>query len=553
MRNSKKQIKSNTKNPIRKKFWALFAICFLSVGIYTAIAQQSKTDSLLSVLKSAKEDTSKVKILNQLFEHYEFNDAVKAQEYITESTLLSKKINYPKGLAKCYINAGFFAEDTGNYNQAIIHYEQAQKVFEKINDKKGKASVYNNKGNSYKHLGKYSEALKNYKAALIIMTEFNDKKGIATAYNNIGIILNDQGNYPEALKYYLSALKLREELNDKQAIAASYNNIGSNYESQGNYQEALKNHLAALKLKKEIGNRSGIAMSYSNIGISYFHLKNYPEALRNHMASLEIRKEMGDKIGIASCYNNIGNVHYEQGVAASLKNDNSYSKKEFNLTINNYYASLKIKEEIGDKNGIASSNINLGTLNLILNNYTEAQIYLNKALSVSMEIGSKDEIRDCYNSFVKMDSSKGNWKEAYLNQKLYVLYRDSLNNEENTKKTVQAEMQYEFNKKVSLAKANQEKKDAIAQADIRKQKIILWSVIGGLFLVILFAVFILRSYSQIKKKNSKIFQQKKIIEEKQTEILDSIHYAARIQHCMMPSEKYMVQNLARMKTKTNQN
>jgi hypothetical protein len=45
---------------------------------------------------------------------------------------------------------------------------------------------------------------------------------------------------------------------------------------------------------------------------------------------------------------------------------------------------------------------------------------------------------------------------------MYILYRDSLLSKENNKKTLQVQLQYEYDKKESLAKAEQEKKDALA-------------------------------------------------------------------------------------------
>jgi cell division protein FtsL len=46
-----------------------------------------------------------------------------------------------------------------------------------------------------------------------------------------------------------------------------------------------------------------------------------------------------------------------------------------------------------------------------------------------------------------------------------------------------------------------------------------------LVLVMVFAVYVYRSFLQKKKINIEITQQKRIIEEKQKEILDSIYYA----------------------------
>ena len=114
-------------------------------------------------------------------------------------------------------------------------------------------------------------------------------------------------------------------------------------------------------------------------------------------------------------------------------------------------------------------------------------------------------------------------------------------------------MQYDFDKKETQAKAEQDKKDAVAQAEKRKQQVILYSVIGGLGVVLLFALFIYRSLIQIRKKNILITEQKRKIEEKQKEILDSIHYAKRIQDAILPRESYIQKTLNRLMKKNNLN
>jgi hypothetical protein len=47
------------------------------------------------------------------------------------------------------------------------------------------------------------------------------------------------------------------------------------------------------------------------------------------------------------------------------------------------------------------------------------------------------------------------------------------------------------------------------------------------------------------KAESQLAERKRMIEEKQKEILDSIHYAKRIQRTLMPSEKYIARKLQR--------
>src|SRR6185437_3972471 len=100
-----------------------------------------------------------------------------------------------------------------------------------------------------------------------------------------------------------------------------------------------------------------------------------------------------------------------------------------------YFASLKIEEEIGDKQGIANCLINLGQVSLKLNKVKEATTYLNKALQLSVETGDKEATKETYGGLTALDSTVGNYKAAFAHYKLYVAYSDSLINEETKKKS----------------------------------------------------------------------------------------------------------------------
>ena len=87
------------------------------------------------------------------------------------------------------------------------------------------------------------------------------------------------------------------------------------------------------------------------------------------------------------------------------------------------------------------------------------------------EIGTLDYVREGYATFAHLDSINGNYKQALEHYKLFVATRDSIDNEANTKKLVETQMQYDFDKKETLAKAEQDKKDLIAQKELQKQKL----------------------------------------------------------------------------------
>jgi LytS/YehU family sensor histidine kinase len=82
---------------------------------------------------------------------------------------------------------------------------------------------------------------------------------------------------------------------------------------------------------------------------------------------------------------------------------------------------------------------------------------------------------------------------------MYVFYRDSSINQENNKKLVQSQMQYDFDKKEANTKAQQDKKDVLAKAEIKRQTLIRNSTFAGVGIAGLFSFFLIRSVNRRRK------------------------------------------------------
>jgi len=547
-----------------QKLYIFFALCGLVLNVF---GQNKKLDSLFTVLKITKEDTIKINTLNTLACEFRSNNSDTAIYLANQALILSQKIDYKMGMADAYLWGGTAVNTLGKFEEAIKQLTKAKNIYEQLlttgaknilKIKKHLASSCNNIGNVYLNQGNYGKAVENYLVSLKIREEIGDKNSIAASYNNIGMVYDYQGNYPKALENYFFSLKIREEIADKPGIAGNYNNIGIIYSIQGNYQKALENYFASLKIRKEIGDKRGIAGCFNNIGSVYRNQRNYPKALENQLASLKINQEIGDKKGTSVCYNNIVSVYLSQG---------DYSK-----ALKNSFVPLKISEEIGYKEGIDDAYINIGIANTKLNHFPLAMEYLIKALLLSKEIGSKDYIKESYKGLAEADSASGDYKQAFSDYKQYIIYRDSLFNEENIKKTVQAQMQYDFDKKETIAKEEQEKKDLANTEQRKQQRTIIFSVITGLILVLLFSTFLYRRFKVTQKQNMVIQQQKQevekqreladsrriiaeeqkqviekqkhLVEEHQKEIVDSITYAKRLQQAILPSNEEITKHFA---------
>lgn len=545
------------------RFIANYKFCFLicfQLGSTTCFSQ-NRAGSLLNIVHTSKDDTLKVNALNELFLEFEFADQEKAAEYLKQALETAKKSNFKKGLATTYTYYGYFSEDLGDYPGALKHHISALKTSAEITDKKGIAASYNNIGIIYFNQGNYPQALKHQLMSLKIKEEINDKKGLATTYNSLGNVYSAQGNYPEALKNYFSFMKIEEKLGNKSRAASAYNNIGIIYKRQGNYAEALKHFYDALKIHIELNDKKGIARCYNNIGNVYLQQNNFEGALKNYFASLKIEGALGSKTGIALGSHNIATIYFLQ---ARDEPPSPSRDKKFEEALKNYQIALQIREAMGDKAGIAETSSNIGILLTYKRELESSQVYLIKAQNLSNEIGNKELIKDICKALARLDSAKGDYKQAFENYKLHVLYRDSLYNEETQKKTIQNQLTYDFEKKEAVAMAEHKKElenqQILSDEKSRKQKIVLLLISCFLILVLVFAGLIFRSLritrkqkhiielqkDLVEKQKQKVEEQKLIVEEKQKEIIDSITYARRIQQALLPTEKHIDRTLKRL-------
>jgi hypothetical protein len=190
---------------------------------------------------------------------------------------------------------------------------------------------------------------------------------------------------------------------------------------------------------------------------------------------------------------------------------------------------------------------------------TEAIVYAERSMRTAEELGFPENIKNAANLLKALYRKQGKFKEAFNMYELEIQMRDSINNQETRKASLKKQFQYDYEKKEAVANAEHkselEKQQAVADEKNRKQKIIIWSVAIGLLLVVVFAAFVFKSLNTTRKqkqlielKNKETEEQKKVIEEKQKDILDSIHYAKRIQTSLMPTDKYIDKILAVWKT-----
>ncbi|MFH0866620.1 MAG: tetratricopeptide repeat protein [Bacteroidota bacterium] len=469
---------------IIKNLYAYILFCiFVSVILIFVspdlIAQQSKSDSLLTDLKSASDDTSKVNLLNELFKEFQSVDKVKALAYATQALELSMKLNFQRGVASSYNNIGLANFNEGKSNEALENYLKALEIFTEISYKKGSSIVLANIGNLFYDQGNYPKTIEYFLQSLTLARECGDQQRSASLLGKIGIVYYDQGYYAKALSYYFKSLEIREEIGDKQGIAYVYGSIGHIYAAQENYDKSLEYYEKSLKIDQETNDTTGIANIYSNIGDVYNAKKDFSKALEYFQKAIALATEIGYKQVIAASLNNIGDIYKEQ--------------EKYVLASEYYSKALKINQELDDKQKIANSYYSIAEIYRKTGNNDNALLFFNKSLETAAVMDLKDLMKDNYQKIAETYASMENYMQAYNYHKLYSDIRDSIYNDENMQQITDMQAKYET---AEIEKENTLlKKDAEVQNLKYDQNVLLmYSLIAVFVLLVILTLFIFNNY-----------------------------------------------------------
>lgn len=277
--------------------------------------------------------------------------------------------------------------------------------------------------------------------AVAMARDLGDNAGLAMAFTSSGITYAQQGSWVSALNHFLKALKLREDLNDQHGMAALLSNIGIVHGRLNDEQRALQYHLRAVKFFQLANDRQGLAYAYNNIGVISMDQGKYDEAIRNFQSSLELKKELRDRPGIASTYLNLGITYYLLG--------------GLSRALENFQYSAKLYESLGDKHGLAEAMQRMGMLHLRRNAPDKAITLANKALSLARETNSRVTERNVLKLLSDAKKALGEPTAALRYFQEYTALKDSLFNEESSKRINEMTTSYEVAQREKSERENE--------------------------------------------------------------------------------------------------
>lgn len=464
-------------------FRYLFLLSFFGTGKFCGYSQTSiKRDSIEVFLRKMPDDTNKVNLLitnaKGSLNEYQPNDALK---YCAKALKLSQELKFKKGEAISLNLTGTAKCHLLKFQEGLQFHLRSLRLMEEINYLKGQGDVYFFIGDIFKGLSGYEKAIFNFNKAVEKYAEAKDTVAMCSAIEKIGHVTLDSKSKAskekaielsyKALAVYRRSLSILKKTKRLDRLAIVYVDIANDYLGLGQIEGKegktfLDSSIFYSKLSNEIcfniNKQSSAIVNYLNIGEANEYLGDfsgdYSEAVRNYNIAMNI----------------------------TGPDDMSYWK----MVAHQQLATIFYKK----------------------NDYETSMEHLLISNKLSTKIHSVVSIYENYILMSKIDSIKGNFKEAFHLQKRLGVIKDSLNFEESKRAANLLQAQFDFeskDKEINLLNKNQE----LQVAQISSQKAIRNYLIEG---VVLVALLLLLTFNRfiLKKKQNRIIEEKNVELEK---------------------------------------
>jgi len=452
---------------------AVVLVLILSTGHLLAQKQgQALLDSLVKVLPKQKEDTNKVKVLNDLCLGYHVLDPDTGIAYGKQALALAAKLDYAAGKAWAGSHIGLNYAYQSDYPTAMEYYGKAAKIFEQTGNKRGIAWVAMCTGNICKSRGEFSRALEYYLKALKLDEELGNKKDIAAVTLNIGTVYSALEDYAKAREYFNRALAGAEEAGDKRTINVTKRCIGVLFRKQGILDSALFYYDKALKVAEEINDKSSISSLAADMGAAYYELGYYAKALAYSHKALQLKRELGAKTDAAVCLTTVGWTYIK------LATDTSKKVKAFDVAelraIDPAYTPMPREKHALLKKGIEN---------------------IRESIAIFKEAGNMDDVASGYYNLARADSLNGDYHEALIAFCLSTRINDSLYSLKMSKEVATLGIR----KQMENDSLNNVHGRQVMELKLKQQRNFTYLGIGGILLLLGVSFFIMKERAKSEK------------------------------------------------------
>lgn len=385
--------------------------------------------------------------------------------------------------------------------------------------------------------------------------KINDIELLSRNYNLLGAIEFNQGNYEASRKYYDQKLAISQKIKDTSAIIETYYNISLICSQLGDLKNAINWQYKSLRLSEMIKDSSDIVYCSQGLAESYYRIEDFSSSHYYLKKAKRIAQANKDKYAQAGLLIDEGNIYqaqkqwetsikmYDEAIAIAILSEDKFheaiavnnkavsrtAQKKYSDAIMLFKQSEKISLSLNNQHGLLENYVGLSQAYLLTGQWENAYETAKKTKQLANVLKAADEMMDITKVLSEIFEKKGQYDSAYYYFRQHILIKDTLNSSSLLREISKQELSYEKGK-MQQAQLYERK---ISTARFEKQQQIRNIFIISSIIILAALVLLFRNFRQKQKANREIVEQKKIIEHKNKDILDSINYSKRIQHAIL--------------------
>ncbi len=457
---------------------------------------------------------------------------------ITDSLLRIAHGNNPKLKADAYMRLGF---ETRNLTQAMNYFDTSFVFVQRYPNDTVLCRYYGFRGLKLFETAKYKESLPLIRMGIVYGKKSKILSDQAKMELTLGIIFEKESQFDssayfinEAIRnYQVSHKKNNTPIKKQQSdLAYCYRQLGITHFRTGNYSLAIDNFYTALKYYNALNNQYGAALCYINLGNIYYFNKDYPRALEEYQKVLDISKQLKDESIALGVYTNLGSLYLSQQnydkalyyFNYNLRVTNPKTTKplsyagiynnigliykhlaNYDSALHYFNKALVIQKKQDYLMGMIQSNANIGITYIEMKQYSKAKTLLETTLVKAENAKMGETIKEIHHGLSVIHAALDEPVKALESFQKYVIFKDSINSVEVSKKINEYKEKYESEKKDREIEKLQQVTE-LEKLKNEKQVIInnrqRWTGIGLLITIsaLLVMVYFIRKTSKIKIK-----------------------------------------------------
>ncbi len=274
----------------RLLFLAVAAVLVLSYNYSNAIGLTMSVSTEENDTASTLKNTQLAIRYNALAEKFMYEDADSSLYYSAKAYTAATASNNFKEVTRALTNQGMTNYVKGAYFASLEATTKLMDLSVEHKYKQGIGNSYHIRGLIYLAQDEFDDAIIEFEKALKIFRQLNNQPKLVRVLFNIGLCYDEKREPQRAFKYLDETIAISQAIKDEHMIAMGYNRKGETYYHSKDYARAIAFHNSVIDGPYQ--DKWENAFAYSGLAQAQLELKDYKAALANALKSVQLAAEV---------------------------------------------------------------------------------------------------------------------------------------------------------------------------------------------------------------------------------------------------------------------